>query len=118
MIFLCKIKVIFNHILTFVEQLLHLFLSAILYSDSFLSNSLFFILYTAQSLLVGLSEFLDAFLVNFLVREQSGLLHHGEQLLPGELIQVDAVQDHLFFLRLANFVSRIPHLEKSESVLR
>ena len=99
MIFLCKLRLHFNHILKFQFFYFH-----------------FSFLFT-HSLLVGLSELLDAFLVNFLVREQSGILHLGEKLLTGELIQVDAVQDHLLFFRLAIFVSGIPQLEKAESVL-
>ena len=53
-----------------------------------------------------------AFLVNSLLREQSRLLHHREQLLPyGKVIQLETVTDNLLVLETALRVLRIPSQE-------
>ena len=72
------------------------------------------LLFRMQSLLVRLSEHLNAFLVNYFLREQSGFFHYSEELLSGEVIKVDAVQDDLPILSLAIFILEIPSLEKME----
>ena len=92
-----------------------------MYSDSidFIHFTLSkFTFYLPQSLLVELSELLNAFFVNFLLREQSGSFNHGQQLLTGEVFQVHTVQDYLLFVFLAILVFQIPILEKAESGLR
>ena len=68
--------------------------------------------------MVGLSELLNAFLGDILFGEQAGLLHHGEQLLSGELIKVNVVPENLLILILAILVFRIPNLETLEFFLR
>ena len=62
--------------------------------------------------LLQLIEFLNTLLVNVLLGEESRLLHHSQQLLPAEILQLETVKNDLHVANVAVFVLRIPYHEK------